>query len=242
MFDLDKWQEILDTISKNKLRTFLTGFSVAWGIFMLIVLLGSGEGLSNGIRYQFRDDAVNSIWVRPGQTTIAHKGLQPGRQVQFTNQDHDETGLKVDGVEHITSRFYIRGPVQTTYKGEVGDFPIRCVHPDHKYLENTIVTEGRFINDLDVRHHRKSAAIGSRVQSALFKGEPAIGKYIKVNGIAFKVVGIFEDVGSQGEMEQIYLPISTAQRAFNGADRIHQFMLTTGQVSLPQSEGERAAW
>ena len=100
MFDLDKWHEILDTIRKNKLRTLLTGFSVAWGIFMLVILLGSGEGLSNGIAHQFRDDAINSIWIRPGQTTIPHKGLQPGRSVQFTNIDHDEIAEEVGGVEH----------------------------------------------------------------------------------------------------------------------------------------------
>src|SRR5512147_870554 len=109
MLDLDTWQEILDTIKANKLRSFLTGFSVAWGIFMLIVLLGSGQGLSNGIVYQFGDDAINSIWVFPGQTSVPYKGLQPGRQVQLTNLDHDEIKGTVGGVEHITSRFYIRG-------------------------------------------------------------------------------------------------------------------------------------
>lgn len=111
MLDLDKWQEILDTIRKNKLRTFLTGFSVAWGIFMLIVLLGSGQGLRNGVEYQFRDDAINSVWIQSGQTSIPYKGLQPGRAVQFTNGDYDEIKSGVGGVEHITSRFYIRGRV-----------------------------------------------------------------------------------------------------------------------------------
>src|SRR5688500_8721116 len=106
MFDLDKWQEILDTLRKNKLRTLLTGFSVAWGILMLVVLLGSGEGLSQGIDYQFRDDAVNSIWVFSGTTSVPHDGLAPGRQVQLTNDDHEEVKERVDGVEHITSRFW----------------------------------------------------------------------------------------------------------------------------------------
>jgi putative ABC transport system permease protein len=236
MFDLDKWQEIFDTIGHNKLRTFLTGFSVAWGIFMLVVLLGSGEGLANGIEYQFRDDAINSIWIRPGQTSVPHKGLQPGRSVQFTNEDHAETKADIPGVEYITSRFYIRGNVTVSYGKETGDFSVRSVHPGHRYVENTIVTEGRFLNDLDVSRHRKVTAIGELVKQSLFKEESALGKYVKVNGIAFKVVGVFEDAGNENEMELIYLPISTAQRTFNGSNRIAQFMVTTGEAGLEETQ------
>ena len=116
MFDVDTWQEILDTIRANKLRSFLTGFSVAWGIFMLIILLGSGTGLSHGIEYQFRDDAINSIWVFPGQTSVAHAGLQPGRRVQLTNDDREEIRHGVNGVEHITSRYYIGGSLKVRYR------------------------------------------------------------------------------------------------------------------------------
>jgi putative ABC transport system permease protein len=236
MLDLDKWQEILDTIGKNKLRTFLTGFSVAWGIFMLIVLLGSGQGLSNGVQYQFRDDAVNSIWIRSGQTSLPHKGLQPGRQVRFTNDDYEEMKNAVDGVEHITSRFYLSGSTTVSYGKEHGTFDIRSVHPDHKYLENTLVTDGRFLNENDIEQHRKTTSIGRLVKEALFKNEPALGKYIKINGIAFKVVGIYEDIGPESENERVYIPISTAQRTFNGADRVHQIMLTTGTASLEQTQ------
>ena len=236
MIDLDKWQEILDTIGKNKLRTFLTGFSVAWGIFMLVILLGSGHGLSNGIQYQFRDDAVNSIWIRSGQTSLLYKGLQPGRRIQFTNEDYGEITRKVEGVEHSTSRFYISGDVMVSYRSEYGDFRVRCVHPGHRYVENTIITEGRFINDLDVERYRKVAVIGELVREGLFGDEPAIGKSLKVNGIAFKVVGIFEDVGNEGEMQQIYLPISTAQRTFNGSNRIAQMMVTTGDLPLERTQ------
>ena len=236
MFDLDKWQEILDTIRKNRLRTFLTGFSVAWGIFMLVILLGSGQGLSNGIRYQFRDDATNSIWIRPGQTSVPYKGLQPGREVQFTNEDFSELATAVKGVEHITSRYYLSSTATVTYGDETGTFDVRAVHPDHRYLENTIVAQGRFLNRYDVERYRKSAAIGQKVKQALFKDRPAVGQYIEINGVAFRVVGVFEDLGAESEREKIYIPVSTAQRAFNGGNRVHQIMLTTGTAGLEQTE------
>lgn len=236
MFDLDKWQEILETISKNKLRTFLTGFSVAWGIFMLIILLGSGRGLGNGVVWQFRDDAINSIWVRPGQTSVPYKGLQPGRSVQFTNLDFDELDRNVPGVEHLTGRFYIRGNALVTYGRESNTYDIRSVHPDHRYLENTLIQQGRFLNDRDLSEYRKVCVLGRRVVDQLFRGRPAMGEMVQVNGIAFKVVGIFEDVGGEGEEEKVYLPVTTAQRTFNGANRLHQLMLTTGDLTLEETE------
>ena len=220
MFSLDSWQEILDTVRKNKLRTLLTGFSVAWGIFMLIVLLGSGNGLANGIEYQFRDDAINSLWIRSGQTSLPHEGHRPGRKVQFTNQDYDQIKSAVDGVEHTTSRYYVRSPTVTRGK-ETANYNVRAVHPGHLYVENTIITEGRYINDLDVAQFRKVAVIGELVQ---------------INGVAFKVVGVFKDEGGQGEMETIYLPVSTAQRTYGGANRVAQIMVTTGDADLEESE------
>ncbi|MCP4200573.1 MAG: ABC transporter permease [bacterium] len=236
MFDLDKWQEILATIRQNKLRTFLTGFSVAWGILMLVVLMGSGEGLANGIEYQFRDDAVNSIWVRSGQTSVPHAGLQPGRNVRFTNEDHEIIARDIDGVEYITSRFYPRGQLTVAYRGETGSYDIRSVHPDHQHLEKTIVSEGRFLNDLDIAEYRKVAAIGERVKEGLFGKDRAVGEYININGIPFRVVGLFRDAGGESEEEKIYLPISTAQKAFAGGNRIRMFMLTTGEADLETTD------
>src|SRR5262245_10500336 len=236
VFDVDTWQEILETIRKNKLRTFLTGFSVAWGIFMLILLLGSGQGLRHGIQYQFRDDAINSIWIMPGQTSVPYKGLQPGRQVQFRNGDYDEIRRSIEGIDHMTGRFWIRGNLTVSYGKETGGFDVRCVHPDHLFLENTIITRGRFLDDLDIKEYRKVAVVGKLVQRDLFKGKEPIGQYLEINGIAFKVVGVFEDIGPEGEMQKIYLPVSTAQRVFNGADRLGQMMLTTGNASLEKTE------
>lgn len=236
MFDVDKWQEILATIRQNKLRTFLTGFSVAWGILILVVLLGSGTGLANGIEYQFRDDAVNSIWVRSGETSLPYRGLQPGRRVQFTDVDHEEVKREVDGVEYITSRFYPRGELRVSAGGLDSTFDIRSVHPDHQYLEKTIITQGRFLNDLDITEHRKVAVIGVRVEEALFESGSSLGRYIDINGIPFRVVGLFRDVGSESEEEKIYLPITTAQRIFNGANRIGMLMFTTGDLPLDKTQ------
>ncbi len=112
MIKLDRWQEIYDTVSKNKLRTALTGFSVAWGIFMLIILLGSGEGLKNGFEYGFRDDAINSIWIWGGETSMPYKGIKPGKDIQLRNGDLEYIARNLPGVEYITGRFNRRN--QTT--------------------------------------------------------------------------------------------------------------------------------
>ena len=237
MIDVDTWQEIFDTLRRNRLRTVLTGFAVAWGIFMLIVLLGSGEGLKNGVEYQFRDDAINSIWVSSGRTSAPFKGLQPGRQIRFTNDDYSEVTTRIAGVEYSSARFWIFGSQQVNYQDEWGSFSIRAVHPGHKMLEKTKVVEGRFVNDLDLRDYRKVAAIGALVEDALFHDAPAIGREIRIAGISFKVIGVFDDDGSEGEREIIYLPITTAQRTFNGKNRVNQILYTTGDASLAESTG-----
>jgi putative ABC transport system permease protein len=236
MLDLDTWQEILETIRRNRLRTALTGFAVAWGIFMLVVLLGSGQGLAHGVEYQFRDDAMNSIWVSQGRTSKPYQGLQPGRVIRFENRDYDEVTTRIDGVEYSSARFWIFGNQQVTWGGESGSFTIRSVHPGHKVLERTKVVAGRYINELDIRDFRKVAVIGTLVRDALFGGHGALGEELRINGIAFKVVGVFDDEGSESEREMIYLPISTAQRTFNGRNRVNQILFTTGEASLERSK------
>ena len=153
MFDIDNWQEIFATIKKNKLRTFLTGFSVAWGIFMLIVLLGSGKGLENGIHSNFDSDAANSVWIYPGQTSIPYKGIQPGKFVRLTNEDYERLKLDTSKIERISSRFDIRGADLISYKNEYGSFGINTVHPDMEFIENSFPIKGRFINNIDIKEY-----------------------------------------------------------------------------------------
>ncbi len=235
MLSLEIWQELFATISKNKLRTFLTGFSVAWGILILIVLLGSGEGLSNGLIYQFRDDAINSIWIRSGTTSSPYRGLQAGRNIQLKNADHDSVAA-MDGVEHITSRFVIRGSTVFRFRAQTGTYSIRSVHPGHQHLENTVMKDGRYLNQLDLDGYRKVAVIGRVVEEELFRNVPAVGQWMEVNGIAFRVIGVFTDEGSEREEMYVYLPITTAQRVFAGQDRISNIMFTTADATLEETE------
>ena len=235
LFDVDNWQEIFSTIKKNKLRTFLTGFSVAWGIFMLMILLGSGNGLQNGIEYQFKSDATNTLWLWNGTTTKPYKGMQAGRQINFTNEDYDFVKNMIPGVKEISARYFLWQNRIVSYKKEYGSFDLLCVHPDMQVIENPTLVEGRFMNELDIQKNRKVAVIGMPVRKALFKnGENPLGELIKINGVLFQVVGVFSDQYERDE-QRIYLPISTTQMIFGGGNRIHNLTLTT-DLSPKESE------
>ncbi len=238
MFDIDKWQEIFSTIQKNKLRTFLTGFSVAWGIFMLIVLLGSGKGLENGIHSNFDADAANSIWIFPGQTSKPYKGIQPGKYVRFTNEDYERLKREIDNLERISSRYDIRGNDLISYKNEYGSFGINTVHPDMEFIENSFPIKGRFINNIDIEKSRKVAVIGDLVEEALFKnGKSPIGEYIKIQRIPFKVVGVYsENSNNDGERRCVYIPISTAQMIFDGGNKVNNIALSVKDMTLDESK------
>lgn len=235
MFDIDKWQEIYSTISKNKLRTFLTGFSVAWGIFMLIILLGSGYGLENGVRKEFEDDATNTLWVNQGVTSMAYQGYKPGRFIQFTNDDYSLV-KKVKDVEYISGRFTIWENKVLSYKNEYGSFDIFCTHPGYGHVESMSPIKGRLLNDKDIADNRKVVVIGKLVYEELFKGDEPIGKYIKVAGIPFLVVGVFEDPGGDRDLSRVYLPISTAQMVFNRANELGTIAMTIGDASVERSQ------
>lgn len=235
MFDSDKWQEILGTIRKNKLRTFLTAFSVAWGIFILIILLAAGEGLRNGARAQFARDAANSIWIDAGLTSMAYAGYKPGREIRLSNADFYYVRDRVEGIDHATAVFRGWESKVLSYKNEHAGFTVRPCAPDHHILERAKIISGRFINAIDFRDYRKVCVIGIPVRDALFKKEEPIGKFIDVAGTKYKVVGVFNDPG-RGDNERIYVPLLTAQRIYNGRDRVGTIWASTGTMSIEQSE------
>ncbi|CDF77962.1 ABC transporter, permease protein [Formosa agariphila KMM 3901] len=226
MFDIERWQEIFETLRKNKLRTFLTGLSVASGIFILVILLGFSKGIQNGVTSQFERDASNLISVRAGVTTKDYKGLNPGRQVQFKNNDFDMLSRKYEPyIEHKSSFYTIWGGL-VNYKNESGSYRIQGILPGNQFIENADVSQGRFINQADVEGAKKVAVIGNRVKKDLFKDEDPINKDISIYGISYKVVGVFFDPGGERDESKVFLPLASAQRAFNGADTIRNMMFT----------------
>jgi putative ABC transport system permease protein len=235
MFDLDKWQEIFGTIKKNKLRTLLTAFSVAWGIFILIVLLAAGRGLRNGAQSQFASDAANSIWIDGGQTSMPYAGYKPGRKIQLTNADFYQLKKNEPGIDHVSAVYKGWDSKVLSYKHEHVAFLVRPCAPDHNLLEKAKIISGRFINEIDFNEFRKVCVIGLPAEQALFKKENPINKFIDVAGTKYKVVGTFNDPG-KGDNDRIYIPLLTAQRINNGKDHVNTIWASTGNVSLERSE------
>ena len=234
MFDVDIWQEIFSTIKKNKLRTFLTGFSVAWGIFMLMVLLGSGNGLSNGVKEQFAENAVNVMWMWTGETSIPFNGLKEGRPVKFNNQDYDFLTTKSKEVEKVSSRYYLPNDILYAYGKEYGSFETSTCYPTLQEMEMIKINSGRFINELDMKEFRKVVVIGDEIRKALFKDEDPIGKYVRIGGVPFYVIGVSKDKKNSDKNRQAYMPFSTAQRIFSGGDRVHTFTVTSKIVQTTE--------
>lgn len=233
MFDIDKWNEIFITIGKNKLRTFLTAFSVAWGIFILMILLGFGTGLRHGVEYDFKGDATNAIWVFPGQTSLPYKGMKPGRNVIFHNDDVSTIKRNESRVDHGTGQFYARGEYTVRYKRKYASYNVRGIAPDFKYIEKQSMLEGRYINEFDIEQRRKVAVIGAKVKEGLFEpGDDPVGAWIDVGNIKYKVVGVYKDPGGEEDLRRIFIPLTTAQLAYNGQDKVHSMMFTIGDAGV----------
>ncbi|MER3316981.1 MAG: ABC transporter permease [Allomuricauda sp.] len=226
MFDLERWQEIFDTIRKNKLRTFLTGLSVASGIFILVILLGFGQGMRNGIENEFKQDASTSVWVWPGVTSKEYKGLNPGRRIQLINENYDQASTMFKGdIEYGSARIFVRG-VSVNYGKEALIYSVQGVASDFQFIENARMLEGRFINYQDEISNGKVAIIGNKIKKDVF-GEvrTPVGEFVDISGIPFKIIGVYKEMEDREE-ERIYIPITTAQRTFNGGNRLNNLSFT----------------
>ena len=228
MIDFGFFREIFQSINKNKLRTLLSGFTVAFAIMLFAILFGVANGLQNSFNSEFAGDANNSIFIFSGRTTKAVEGMQVGRQIQFDNDLYNTIKKEFkDEVEFISGRVYKN--LTASYNDEKSNYTIRAVNPDHQFIEKTDIIKGRYINQLDIKNKTKNIVIGKLVWEDLFKGKDPIGKYIDLSKIKYKVVGLYIDQaeGSDSNEERIiYMPISTAQQIYGSNDYIDQINLT----------------
>lgn len=246
MFDLDKWQEIFYSLRQNKLRSFLTAFGVFWGIFMLIVMLGSGQGLQNGVTQGFGDFATNSVFIWAQRTTVEYKGFTKGRFFNYNNDDTRAIKQGVSGIKYLAPR--LRG---ASFAGDnvirglnSGAFQILGDYPDMNLIDPVNIETGRFINDKDIEQKRKIVVIGTRVQESLFNpDENPIGEYIRIQGVYFKVVGTFSSKksGEQADRDNqaIFMPFTTLQKTYNYGDIVGVYAITAeDHISVSKIEDE----
>src|SRR5690554_4718750 len=241
MFDIERWQEIFDAIRKNKLRTFLTGLSVASGIFILVILLGFGQGMQNGIAKEFESDASNRIGVWTQVTTEEYKGLNPGRIIRLKNDNYDFIRSRfADRLDHKSPQFRLRN-VTIKYKKELGNYSVQGVSPEFQQIENQFISKGRYINYKDEENISKVIVISNKIWRELLKGtEDPIGEFLEIGGINFQIIGVYGDKGGDREEDRMFVPSTTGQRVFNGNDRLDMMFFTlkpanTFEESLAQS-------
>ena len=233
---IDLWQEIYGTIKRNKLRTFLTGFAVAWGIFMLIVLLGAGNGLIHAFEENSGERALNSIRVYGGWTTKPYDGLKEGRSIDLDNRDLEDTeAFFTDRVEGAGATLY-QSATDISYGPEYVNLSLNGVHPNYVEVEAVKVVEGRFINQTDIRERRKSIVLHRKSADVLFgktHTEP-LGQFVNAGGVAYQVVGIYDDEGSS-EPNSAFIPFSTLQTIYNKGNRLNSIIFTTKGLTTEAS-------
>lgn len=214
MFDFDNFREIWSTIKKNKLRTFLTGFSVAWGIFMLIVMLGAGNGLRNGIAYNFRNMATNSVEVWTRYTTKPWKGIQENRSLHFKNEDLTDLKRDFPEVNLISPTLYHNDTI--TYNREYLTGQTMGVSADFNQIRYIQIEpkNGRFINEQDLREKRKVIVLSPRMAEVLFREEAPLGKYVRCGNSMFQVVGVYTE-DNKSNNSPAYIPFTVSQLLYN---------------------------
>lgn len=248
MFDLDKWNEILLALTRNPLRTLLTALGVFWGIFMLVIMLGSGNGLENGVKAGFSGIATNSVFIWTQRTSEAYKGLPAGRGFNMDNDDFLALQQHLPEARIIAPRNQLGGYMggnNVTRGTKTGAFSVMGDYPEIEQVESVWVLDGRFINPLDMKGRRKVAVIGTKVRDILFaKEENPIGQYIRVSGVYFKVIGVFrtKQTGDRADRDtqKIYVPFSTFQAAFNYGNVVGWFAITS-QDDIPVAVAEDKA-
>lgn len=225
-FDADRWTEIWVTITRNKTRSLLTCFGVFWGILMLVILLGLGRGLKNGIMKNTDGFATNSVFFIADRTSESYRGFNKGREWEIRNRDLESIRREVTGLEAISPILWGARKEKNVVYGQLsGTYNVKGVDPAYFQIEAQRVLFGRLLNEIDAREKRKVCLIGSRINETLFRNENPCGRYVRVNGIYYQVVGVVKqrarvNIGGRSE-ESVFLPFTTMQQTLNQGDVIH---------------------
>ena len=236
MFEFDNFREIWSTVRQNKLRTFLTGFSVSWGIFMLIVLLAAGNGLRNGVMHNFRNMSMNKVQVWNGYTNKPWKGMQSGRIIHFKESDLETLRLRFPEIDLLSANVWHDDTLSVGQEYLSGQ--MQGVFPDHAKINyvNVNAENGRFINDLDMQGERKVMVLSPRMAEVLFPEGDALGKYVKAGRLMWQVVGIYND-DEKSNNAPVYIPFTTARSLYNKGYGFSSFSFTLqGVVSEKANE------
>lgn len=230
-FDLDTFNEILLTITRNKTRSLLTAFGVFWGIFMLVTLMGGGNGFKALMSTTFEGFAQNSAFVWPQRTGEAYKGFRKGRWWNLEQTDMVRV-RQIEGVDIVTC-VQNRWGVTAVYQDKKSEGAIvKGLYPEYNSIEDQKVKYGRFINDIDILEKRKVCFIGKKVSEELFgKDVNPCGKLIKADGIYYQVIGMAGDTNSNMQIngsadESLSIPFSTYAAAYNIGSDIGLMCLT----------------
>jgi len=234
MFNRDRWKEILEVLTTNWFRTVLTAFGVFWGILILIILLSAGKGLENGIKADFGDIATNTMFMWTRSTTKAHMGLPIGRRFRFKVEDVKSISENIPNLRFVSPRNQLGGfgNDNNVVRGlNTGAYNVYGDYPEIINQDPMTVTEGRFINQNDIREKRKIAIIGAGVKNELYdKGEEVLGSYIKIQGVNFMVVGTYKKNSNDGDGEEaqkeIFVPFTSFSQAFNRGNDVGWMAIT----------------
>jgi putative ABC transport system permease protein len=239
LFERDTWQEVFDSLSKNKLRSVLTMVGVWWGILLLIGLLGSARGIENSFNRLFGSFATNSVFVWGQSTSKPFKGFQEGKRVRLSLSDAKKVEENIEGIEFVVPRNQNQSLVVHNFLS--GSFGVNGDYPLLDQVQKKKMVEGRFINQLDIDDNKKVAVISDEIYKQLFeKDEDVIGKYIQINSINFKVVGLFENGNvNMGPTSDIHIPFTTFQQIYNQGEEIGWMMITgKPEYSIKQIESD----
>lgn len=238
MVDLDAWQEVWATLRSNKLRAFLTALGVFWGVFMLIMMLGIGNGLERGVIRNLSGLTNYNVYLWPQRTSRPYKGLQPGRYVRLNDADIAAIA-RTEGVEHVAPRLQLgdwRGPQDLAYGTRKAAVTVTGDSPELAFVEPISVVQGRFLNARDMQEERKVVVLGNETRKSLFGDENPIGKYLQIKRVYFRVIGVIstQKTGDDGEkiLSSAFVPFTTFQTAFNKKNKVGWFALTARR-SLP---------